>query len=170
MTFLIGADALRDQSEKFGFGTSFSMPMSAATSRFPVDPDDAQTAMSAIGQFDVRATALQMVMVGAAIGNRGITMNPYLVDQELAPDLTVLSQTQPSIFRTAMSDACTLIPSQENPPASMAAGSRQPKSDARFNTITGCDWKRSLVSARQRRASASERIRTMTSFSGNPTK
>jgi len=75
-----------------------------------------------------------------------------------------------TIYRTAMSDACTLIPSLENLPASMAVGSRQPKSDVRFNTITGCDWKRSLVSARQRRASASERIRTMTSSSGNPKK
>lgn len=98
----LGADALRAQSEKFGFGTSFQVPMNAATSRFPVDPDAAQTAQSAIGQFDVRATALEMAMVGAAIGNNGVTMNPYLVDQILAPDLSVLEQRQPSVFRQAM--------------------------------------------------------------------
>ena len=76
--------------------------MNAATSRFPANPDPSQTAQSAIGQFDVRATALQMAMVGAAIGNNGVTMNPYLVDQILAPDLSVLEQTQPSVFRQAM--------------------------------------------------------------------
>ena len=98
----LGADALRAQAQKFGFDSSFQVPMNAATSRFPANPDPAETAQSAIGQFDVRATALQMAMVGAAIGNNGVTMNPYLVDQILAPDLSVLEQTQPSIFRQAM--------------------------------------------------------------------
>ncbi len=79
--------------------------MTAATSRFPEDPDAAQTAMSAIGQFDVSATTLQMAMVTAAIANQGETMQPYLVNQVLAPDLTVLSQTQPRTFQRAMSEA-----------------------------------------------------------------
>lgn len=78
--------------------------MTAATSRFPEDPDDAQTAMSAIGQFDVAATSLQMAMVTASIANQGVTMYPYLVNQVLAPDLTVLSQTQPREFERAMSE------------------------------------------------------------------
>ena len=99
----LGDDALRTQAEKFGFGTSFDVPMTAATSRFPEDPDDAQTAMSAIGQFDVAGTTLQMAMVTASIANGGKTMYPYLVNQVLAPDLTVLSQTQPRNFDQAMS-------------------------------------------------------------------
>ncbi len=49
----LGDDALREQAEKFGFGTSFEVPLRAATSHFPEDPDEPQTAMSAIGQFDV---------------------------------------------------------------------------------------------------------------------
>jgi peptidoglycan glycosyltransferase len=101
----LGADTLRDQSEKFGFETSFDVPMTAATSRFPEDPDPAQTAMSAIGQFDVRATSLQMAQVTASIANKGVTMYPYLVNQVLAPDLSVLSQTQPRDFDRAMSEA-----------------------------------------------------------------
>ncbi|MCU0937006.1 MAG: penicillin-binding transpeptidase domain-containing protein [Gammaproteobacteria bacterium] len=101
----LGDDTLRAQAEAFGFGTSFEVPMTAATSRFPEDPDAAQTAMSAIGQFDVSATTLQMAMVTAAIANQGETMQPYLVNQVLAPDLTVLSQTQPRTFQRAMSEA-----------------------------------------------------------------
>ncbi len=107
----LGADALRTQAEKFGFDHSFDVPMTAATSRFPEDPDDAQTAMSAIGQFDVRATTLQMAMVTASIANQGVTMHPYLVRQVLAPDLTALSNTQPRTFERAMTqqDAAALI-------------------------------------------------------------
>lgn len=101
----LGADTLRAQAEKFGFDSSFDVPMTAATSRFPEDPDPAQTAMSAIGQFDVAATSLQMAQVTASVANKGVTMYPYLVNQVLAPDLTVLSQTQPKEFERAMSEA-----------------------------------------------------------------
>ena len=50
-----------------------------ATSQFPGDPNQPQTAQSAIGQFDVRATPLQMAMVSAGIANKGEVMKPYLV-------------------------------------------------------------------------------------------
>lgn len=99
----LGAKALDSQSRKFGFETNFTTPLRAAASRFPKNPDDAQTAMSAIGQFDVTATSLQMAMVTAAIGNGGVTMNPYVVDQIRGPNLSVLSTTKPSDFDRAMS-------------------------------------------------------------------
>ncbi len=82
-----------------GFDESFEIPLRAATSRFPEDPDAPQTAMSAIGQFDVRATALQMAMVAAAIGNSGTTMNPYLVQEVRGPDLAILQTTEPDRVR-----------------------------------------------------------------------
>ncbi len=99
----LGDDALRAQAEKFGFNKSFTVPMRAATSTYPADLDAAQTAMSAIGQFDVTATTLQMAMVGAAIGNSGITMNPYLVKEIRGAELQVIQRASPSQFATAMS-------------------------------------------------------------------
>ena len=42
-----------------------------------------------------RATPLQMAMVAAAIANNGMLMKPYLVSEVRAPDLTVLSRTEP---------------------------------------------------------------------------
>ena len=99
----LGQDAIRAQAEKFGFNKSFTVPMRAAVSRYPSGLDAAQTAMSAIGQFDVTATTLQMAMVGAAIGNRGITMNPYLVKEIRGADLQLLKTASPSQFATAMS-------------------------------------------------------------------
>lgn len=101
----LGNQALATQAAKFGFENSFSVPMQAATSRYPNDLDPAQTAMSAIGQFDVTATTLQMAMVGAAIGNNGITMNPYLVKNILGPDLQIMSTTNPSQHARALSQA-----------------------------------------------------------------
>lgn len=99
----LGADALREQAELMGFDTAFQIPLRAATSVFPEDPDAAQVAMSAIGQFDVRATALQMAMVSAAIGNNGRTMYPYLVQEVRGPDLAIVQTTDPVTFEDAMS-------------------------------------------------------------------
>jgi penicillin-binding protein A len=99
----VGGDALLAQAEKFGFNSSFQVPMTAATSRFPANLDQAQTALSAIGQFDVRSTALQMAMVAAAIANRGVVNEPYLIQQVLGPDLAPLETAQVHPFGTAMS-------------------------------------------------------------------
>ncbi len=98
----LGDEALRTQAQLMGFDESFEIPLRAATSRFPEDPDEPQTAMSAIGQFDVRATALQMAMVTAAIGNSGKTMNPYLVQEVRGPDLAILQTTEPTMYEQAM--------------------------------------------------------------------
>ncbi len=98
----LGDDALRAQAELMGFDTSFEIPLRAATSRYPEDPDAPQTAMTAIGQFDVRATSLQMAMVASAIANNGVLMNPYLVQEVRGPDLAILQTTAPSEFETAM--------------------------------------------------------------------
>ena len=77
--------------------------MRSVASRFPEDPDEPQTAQSAIGQFDVRATPLQMAMVAAAVANRGVLMSPYLIQEVRAPDLSVLDSTRPKELGTAVS-------------------------------------------------------------------
>ncbi len=99
----LGQDALRAAAEKFGFNSGFSVPMRSATSIFPKNLDTAQTAMSAVGQFNVTATSLQMAMVGAAIGNGGVTMNPYLVKDIRGPDLQVVRTASGSSFQRALS-------------------------------------------------------------------
>lgn len=96
----LGADALAEQAEKFGFGTRTFTDLDDALTRqavssFPEDPDAPQTALSAIGQFDVRATPLQMAMVTAGIANDGVVRQPYLVDEILSPKLETLERTEP---------------------------------------------------------------------------
>jgi penicillin-binding protein A len=99
----LGDDAIRAQAEKFGFNNAVEVPMRSVASRFPDELNAPQTAQSAIGQFDVRATPLQMAMVAAAVANRGVLMRPYLIKEVLAPDLSVLDRTQPQNLGAAIS-------------------------------------------------------------------
>lgn len=88
----LGDDAIRDQAARFGIGDSLRVPMAVARSSFPDDLDPPSLAQSAIGQRDVRVTPLQMAMVSAAIANRGIVMQPYLVETVLGNDLSVIDE------------------------------------------------------------------------------
>ena len=97
----LGAPALRTAAEGFGFGTAPQVPLQAALSTFPDDPDRAQTALSAIGQFDVAMTPLQGAMAAAGVANGGRVMAPYLVEEVQAPDLSTLSRARPETYTTA---------------------------------------------------------------------
>ncbi len=99
----LGAQALQEQAAKFGFGRALRVPMPVTPSTVPAQLDPPQTAQSAIGQYDVRVTPLQVAMVAAAIANHGQVMQPNLVKAVLAPDLSVISQPQPSSLGTAIS-------------------------------------------------------------------
>ncbi|MDQ6714829.1 MAG: penicillin-binding transpeptidase domain-containing protein [Actinomycetota bacterium] len=99
----VGAQALSDQAAKFGFGTTLRIPSRVEPSRFPAGINQAQTAQSAIGQFDVRVTPMQVAMVSAAIANGGVVMRPYLVQQVLSADLQTIDRTSPQQLGVAVS-------------------------------------------------------------------
>ena len=104
---------------------ALEVPMRSVAQRAsPRTSNAPQTAQSAIGQFDVRATPLQMAMVAAAVANDGVLMTPYLVDEVLAPDL----------------DAC----SRRDPAARAAARPVSPQTAA---TLTADDGRRSSTTA-----------------------
>lgn len=92
----LGDDALRETAQAFGFGQRYLSGLGGqAVSRFPEDLNAPQTAQSAIGQYDVAATPLQMALVAATVANNGQGMRPYVVDEVRAPDLSVLEKTPP---------------------------------------------------------------------------
>lgn len=92
----LGGNALRAQAQAFGFGQPLDgFPLPYSPSRFPDTLNQPQTAQSAIGQYDVRVTPLQMAMVASAVANGGVLMKPYVVAEEQGPDLRVLSRTEP---------------------------------------------------------------------------
>jgi peptidoglycan glycosyltransferase len=91
----VGADEIQRTAEAFGFNARPDLPLRTVDSAFPQGLNAPQTAQSAIGQFDVRATPLQMAQVAAAVANGGRLMRPYVVSEIRAPDLTPLDRTEP---------------------------------------------------------------------------
>jgi peptidoglycan glycosyltransferase len=98
----LGGDALRAQAAKFGFGDALRVPMRVTPSTVPAQLNAPQAAQAAIGQYDVRVTPLQMAMVSAAIANKGVVMNPYLVKDSRDSNLNIIDQTQPEQLSQAV--------------------------------------------------------------------
>jgi penicillin-binding protein A len=100
----LGADALQQQAEAFGFNHHYLDDIGPQViSSFPGDANEPQAGQSAIGQYEVRATPLQMAMVAAGIANQGVVMKPYLVDSIQSPELETLKQTEPEELGRAIS-------------------------------------------------------------------
>lgn len=99
----IGGQALAAEAANYGFGQELEIPLAVTASTFPETSSKSQVAMSAIGQFDVRATPLQMAMVAATIANGGKQMKPYLIERELNADLQVISSSSPKELRQSTS-------------------------------------------------------------------
>jgi penicillin-binding protein A len=100
----VGGKKLREQAERYGFGQDLLDDLTGdAESAFPRKLDAPQTAFSAIGQFDVAATPLQMATIVSGIANDGTVMKPHLVSEVRAPDLSTIEETQPEEFSQAVS-------------------------------------------------------------------
>jgi len=99
----LGDTAIREMSEKFGFNTKYRVPTDVEPSVYPRGLDDAQTALTAFGQYEVRATPLQMAIVSATIANGGVAMAPNLVDEILAPNLSPIQSFEPSVMEQVIS-------------------------------------------------------------------
>ena len=89
----LGGEQLRAQAAKFGFGDSLTIPMRVSTSTVPADLNAPQAAQSAIGQYEVKSTPLQMAMVAAGIANQGRVMTPYLIDSVRSANLDIIEST-----------------------------------------------------------------------------
>ncbi len=101
----LGAEALTGMAEAFGFNTESPIDLPSVESRFPTELDEAQTALASIGQFDVAATPLQMLMVTSAIANDGALMRPYIVSTVSGRDLKVISAQEPEELSRPLSAA-----------------------------------------------------------------
>lgn len=100
----LGDDAIRAEAEKYGFNSSFQMPLTSTASVYPSTLDAPQTALSGFGQGQVTATPLQMAMVSAGIANEGVVMNPRMIDRVIAPDLSVEDPRSDSEFGRALDE------------------------------------------------------------------
>ena len=93
----LGSATLKNMAEKYGMNDpNLKLPTPVAASNFPLEPDKATTALSAIGQKDDTVTPLQEAMFSAAIANNGTLMKPHLVQQVQAADLSIVDSAAPT--------------------------------------------------------------------------
>lgn len=99
----LGGEALLTQAEKYGFNDLFQIPMKVEASMFPQYLDEPQTGLASFGQFDVRATPLQMAMVSAGIANGGKVMKPNVIERVTSSNNKVISSFTPAEYTQAIS-------------------------------------------------------------------
>ena len=99
----LGGTKLRRQANAFGMNRSLRIPLLVSPSNYPPVSNPDFTAYSAIGQYNDTVTPLQEAMFAAAIANHGTLMRPYLVQKVIAPNLTPLVTTQPSVLSHTVS-------------------------------------------------------------------
>lgn len=100
----LGADEITKFATAFGFNETNDLSrLQLAKSNFPSGLYLPQLAYSSIGQFEVRATPLQMAVVAATVANDGVRMKPYLVAAELDSNLKPVSQTNPEVVANVLS-------------------------------------------------------------------
>ncbi len=75
------SDTLVDYAEKFGINQEIPFELAVTKSIVPENQDAPSTALSAIGQKDVRLTPMQMALISAGIANEGVIMQPHLVKE-----------------------------------------------------------------------------------------
>ncbi|MFI7483602.1 peptidoglycan D,D-transpeptidase FtsI family protein [Kocuria sp. M1R5S2] len=99
----LGEDTIRRTAQNFGYGEPLSIPLQVTPSIFPEELNESQLALSAIGQYDVRATPLQVAMTSATIANDGVQMKPKLVRTVRSADLSVIDELNPEQLRRSTS-------------------------------------------------------------------
>ena len=108
----LGKECLKQTASQFGFGRGIesvtkyrNVPSLAAIPSISI-PDASQfnqkglVAQSAIGQYEVRATPLQMALVAAAVANDGVIMYPRIIKEVRSPSSTL--KFSPKEFSTAL--------------------------------------------------------------------
>jgi peptidoglycan glycosyltransferase len=98
----LGADKLVAQAQAYGFDRQIPLETPFSSGSIPPASDFADApsfvATSAIGQQDVRANPMQMALVGAAIANGGVEMEPHLVKEIRDADGRVVKTIAPEEF------------------------------------------------------------------------
>jgi penicillin-binding protein A len=117
----IGAGPLIEAADSFGFNHEppIDLPLPEA-SNFPTDfgaqvsetegdhpipilENTPALAQAGIGQFDVKATPLQMALVASAIAREGVIMKPHVLSELRDQDGDLIEEYTPAVWRLALS-------------------------------------------------------------------
>ncbi|WAX77988.1 penicillin-binding transpeptidase domain-containing protein [Streptomyces sp. KMM 9044] len=104
-----GLADLAATAEGFGFNEEgLRVPFPVARSTLDTTMDRAQVALSSIGQYNTRATPLQMAMVAAAVADNGNVREPYLVERTTRAGGSTVATAAPGQPRRAMHPSTAL--------------------------------------------------------------
>ncbi|MET8025905.1 penicillin-binding transpeptidase domain-containing protein [Streptomyces avermitilis] len=99
----VGLRGMTGTAARFGFNDKgLRIPFPVSPSNFDMKLDAPQLALSSIGQFDTRATPLQMAMIAAAVAGGGSVKSPYLVERTTTSTGGTVSATSPRTLHQAM--------------------------------------------------------------------
>lgn len=117
----VGGTALSGAADAYGYNeippidlpgsvASNFPPASYFTTNLPI------LAYSAIGQENVRTTALQNALVAAAVGNGGIEMTPHLLKNVVGPEGKIIRRYKPRVWKRPLSaaQAAQIVPLMVN--------------------------------------------------------
>jgi peptidoglycan glycosyltransferase len=109
----LGANRVLEYTQRFGFYEEppIELPSNEVKPSglyknnrlfLPKDPNEVDPGRLAFGQERLQVTPLQMALVAAGIGNRGIVMRPTLVDKIIAPGGKVIERYSPKEWKKAI--------------------------------------------------------------------
>ena len=106
----LGPQAMVDGASKWGIGEKLPIDLpGAVASRFGTVAEFTERlpllAIGGFGQGNDQMVPLHMAMVAATVANRGLMMEPYVVDATLKNDGGVLDRTTPSVWKQPISAA-----------------------------------------------------------------
>ncbi|MFD9406703.1 penicillin-binding transpeptidase domain-containing protein [Streptomyces sp. NPDC059989] len=105
----VGLRGMVEAAQRFGFNDDgLRVPSWVSRSDFDTDMSQDQLALSSIGQFNTKATPLQMAMVAAAVANGGELKSPYLVDRTTQDDGSPVRRGDQRSLGRAMNPATAL--------------------------------------------------------------
>lgn len=95
----LGDEAVVAMAQQMGFNRPIPYELPVASSIIPTELDDPALAQSAIGQRDVRMTALHGAMIAAMIANDGVAMRPHVVNDVLSPSGRTIQGPEEGVWR-----------------------------------------------------------------------
>jgi peptidoglycan glycosyltransferase len=110
----LGPGPIVDEMEDFGFYSLPPLETPADERRIsglykrgkpfaPSDSSQVDPGRLAFGQTELQVTPQQMAMVAAGVANRGVLMQPHVVDRVVAPDGSIVTRTKRHAFGRTMS-------------------------------------------------------------------
>lgn len=98
----LSREDLFDWAERFGYNQEipFELPIQVSRAEFPEDPYE--RARAAAGFWHTHLSPLHGALIGAAMANDGVMMQPSIIDRYEAPDGRVLFEFEPKVWREVM--------------------------------------------------------------------